>query len=341
MKAAECIWRLITGETELSAVSIKGSRRLVCQMKWIGHGMSAWRNFWRMTPTQRVSRIGIARRARVAGGRCLTLWLAGTFGVGALNAQLEVISSFETQVVFAGGVHPVPVTFHNTSRSPVDVAGVARLFQTSSSTAAPLSETNWKTFRVLAGQAILESAELAFPSVKAETRFLVQWADGSRKVIGSTEVIAYPTNLLHDLKSLAGESPLGVLDPQDQLKPLLKTTGVEFEDLANREVDSFDGRLAIIGPFASAEQISRGLSERVGKLAEKGGAVVWIQPPQKSSGALKPDFYFVTIGKGTVVVAQAGLCSGLAHNPVAQLNLIHLAQLARHPEPLRLPSFVR
>lgn len=303
--------------------------------------MSSWRHFGRTIRQQQLPRRAFARRGRRVGRQGLSLLLAGCCGVGVAQAQLELVSNTEPHAVFAAGARRVPVVLRNPGQEPVEFAGVTRLFQASSSTAAPLSETNWKTFRVLAGQTILESAELTFPAVKSETRFLIQWADASRKVIGSTEVMVYPTNLLGALKTLAGEQPLGVFDSQDRLKPLLKAAGVEFEDLANRELDSFAGRLAIIGPFASSEEISAGLTERISKLADKGAAVVWIQPPPKKSARLKPDFYSVPIGKGIVVIVQARLCSDLANNPVAQLNLIQLAQLAVHPEPTGLPSFTR
>ncbi len=273
--------------------------------------------------------------------RLTCVGLAVSLGAVSVNlgvAQVEVISNREPHAVFSGSAWQVPVVLRNPGRDTVEFAGVTRLFQTSSSTAAPLSETNWKNFRVLAGQTILESAELTFPNVRSETRFLVQWTDAARKVIGSTEVMVYPTNLLSALKPLAGEQPIGVLDPQDQFKPLLKAVGVDFEDLAERELDSFSGRLAVLGPFASTEQVSRGFTERVGKLADKGAAVVWILPPEKRNGRLKPTFYSVPIGKGTVVVAQPQLCSGLTNSPLAQLNLVRLAQLAVHPDPLNLPS---
>ena len=63
--------------------------------------------------------------------------------------------------------------------------------------------------------------------MKAETKFLVQWLEDSNSVIGRTEVLVYPTNLLHELKLLVDESEdnLGVLDPQNQLKPALKQFG--------------------------------------------------------------------------------------------------------------------
>ncbi len=300
--------------------------------------MSSWPTIWRTIRRRQLPRDSFARGAGELVGRGLCLVLAGCCGISEVNAQLELVSSPEPHAVFSGSARQVPVVLRNPGRDTVEFAGVTRLFQTSSSTAAPLSETNWKNLRVLAGQTILESAELTFPAVKAETRFLVQWADASRKIIGSTEVMVYPTNLLSALKPLAGEQPIGVLDPQDQFKPLLKAVGVDFEDLAERELDSFSGTLAVLGPFASTEQVSRGFTERVGKLADKGAAVVWILPPEKRNGRLKPTFYSVPIGKGIVVVAQPQLCSRFATDPQAQLNLIRLAQLAVHPEPLNLPS---
>jgi hypothetical protein len=47
--------------------------------------------------------------------------------------------------------------------------------------------------RVLPQQTVLESAQLEFPAVKTETKFLVQWI-GRNDVIGKMEVLVYPTN---------------------------------------------------------------------------------------------------------------------------------------------------
>jgi len=46
----------------------------------------------------------------------------------------------------------------------------------------------------------------------------------------------------------------------------------------------------------------------------------------------------VRVGDGAVVVAQGDLVSRLAERPEAQLNLIRLAEMALHPEPLDLPE---
>lgn len=253
-------------------------------------------------------------------------------------AQLQLAPEQHPQRVFAGDGRNISVIFHSIDDKVVEAGLHTRLLQVSSATAIPLDETAWKTLRVLPGQRIIESATLNFPQVKAETRFLVQWLESTNKIIGKTEVLVYPTNLLMDLKPLAGEKPVGLLDPQNQLKPLLKKLDLEFEDLENTGLGSFSGKLTIVGPFNSRKQMPEGLAERIAAFARKGGAVVWIQPPPVHERKLTPTFYTVPHGDGAVVVAQARLVSVLADNPTAQLNLVNLAEYAVRHEPTRLPE---
>jgi hypothetical protein len=202
-----------------------------------------------------------------------------------------------------------------------------------------LGEAPWKKLPVLPGQTVLESATLTFPSVKAETRFLVQWLEGTNTLIGTTEVLVYPPDLLKELKPLLGEEPLGVFDPQNQLKPLLKAAAVECQDLEDTGLENFHGKLAIIGPFSTRAQMRESHANRsVKALAQKGAAVVWIQPPPAKRAQLKPSFYTVPEGKGAVVVVQPDLVANLAVSPQAQLNLIQFARVALHPEPAQLPN---
>jgi len=259
------------------------------------------------------------------------------FCAAPARAQLQVLTNAEPQRVFAGVGTEIGVRFHNLGSRPATAALRTRLYQAGSAIAAPWDETPWKQLTVLPGQTVLESALLAFPRVKAGTLFLVQWLDGMNKVIGVTDVLVYPLDLLKDLKPLAGENPLGVLDPQNQLKPLLKATAVEYLDLEDTELERFRGRLAIIGPFQSWAQMRECLPGCVKWLARKDVALVWIQPPPEKRQELKPSFYTVLEDKGAVVVAQAGLVANLTDNPEAQINLIQLARLALHPEPPRLP----
>jgi hypothetical protein len=279
------------------------------------------------------------RRGRYVCSLKATL-LAGlvtTLCAPLVHAQLQVLTNTQPQLAFAGGGHEVSVRFHNPSAGPVTADLRTRLFQTSSTTAAPLGETPWKKLTVLAGQTVLESTALTFPPVKTETRLLVQWLDGTNKVIGVTEVLVYPTDLLKDLRPLADEAPIGAFDSQNQLKPLLKAAVVEYQDLEDSGLEAYAGKLAVVGPFQCRAQMREGLPDRVKALALKGVAVVWIQPPPEKRHELKPSFYTVPEGKSAVVVVQANLVADLAQSPQAQLNLIQLIRLALHPEPPRLP----
>jgi hypothetical protein len=163
--------------------------------------------------------------------------------------------------------------------------------------------------------------------------------EGTNNVIGTTEILVYPPDLLKELNPLLGEKPLGVFDPLNHLKPLFKATAVEYENLEDTGLEDYHGKLAIFGPFQSRAQMRESLANRsVKALARKGVAVVWIQPPPEKRPELKPSFYTVPESKGAVVVVQAGLVAGLAESPQAQLNLIQFARLALHPEPPQLPD---
>ena len=122
----------------------------------------------------------------------------------------------------------------------------ARVYQTTSATAAPYSKRLWKTLELLPGQTILESATFDFPLVRGETPFLIQWVEGTNHVLGVTEVLVYPPDLLKELGNLAGQKPVGVFDPADRLKPLLKNADVAFFDFELSRFDNFEPLLAII-----------------------------------------------------------------------------------------------
>jgi hypothetical protein len=293
--------------------------------------------------------LGRSRRGPTHVGRVVTLagytrlcasivsvipWL----GLSAARGQFEVASQETPVITFSGTNRSLPVTVHNPGSASIAAEVRTRLYQASTATAAPFREAPWKALEVLPGQTVLESAALSFPMVRAETQFVVQWVGASNKVLGVSEVLVYPPDLLKDLKPLAGSEAVGIFDPQDQLKPLVKTAGVDFLDLEDTGLEHFTGSLAIIGPFQSKSQMRAGLGGDVKGLAARGVGVVWIQPPSEPHARLKPSFYTVPEGKGAVVVVQAALVANLKENPGAQLNLIECSRLAVHPEPFRLPE---
>jgi hypothetical protein len=269
----------------------------------------------------------------------LLAFLLAAPGPSVACAQVQVLAGNEPQTVFGGREAIVAVRLRNPTNNPVEAELHTRVYQASSATTMAIGEAPWKKLTVLPGQTVLESATVAFPAVIAETRFLLQWLDGTNKVIGVTEVLGYPPDLLKELKPLVGEDPLGVLDPLNQLKPLLKAADVEYQDLEDSGLENYHGKLAIIGPFRGRAQMPEDLPKRIKALAQKGVAVVWIQQPsEEKRKELKPSFYLVPEIKGAVVVVRADQVTNLAENPIPQLNLIQFACLATHPEPPRLPQ---
>jgi hypothetical protein len=143
---------------------------------------------------------------------------------------------------------------------------------------------------------------------------------------------------LHELKPLAGNKPPGIYDPQNKLKPLLNVLDLKFVDLDEGGLENFQGRLVILGPFASKEQLPHELAKQIEPSAKKGLAVVWLRAAPDSPPKLTPSFYLVPEARGAVVMAEATLAANLAENPRAQLNLIELSRLAVRAEPMRLPE---
>jgi hypothetical protein len=269
-----------------------------------------------------------------------TLLAAACCSAGVARAQIELVTNATPQCVFFGDARDIAATFHNPGGQDYgkDVRPVVS--QASSATAVSLGERPWKFLRVLPQQTVLESARLDFPPVKAETKFIVQWVETPNHVIGKTEVLVYPTNLLHELNVLMedSEDSLGVLDPCNQLKPALKHSAIHFVDLAETELASFHGKLALVGPCGLDDPEWRGLADRIARLAQIGMPVVWIQLPPPKRDKIWPSFYTVLENTNAVVMVQPELVADLPDNPQSQLNLIYFCKLALDPRPPALPE---
>jgi hypothetical protein len=269
------------------------------------------------------------RRIRILKLFLIPLVLA----VYSATGQPQLVTNETPQKVFAGRARQISVTWKNSATESLQVDLHTRIYQTSSATAVRVEDSPWKKLQILPGQTVLETAQFDFPSVRGETPFLLQWLDAANKVLGKTEVLVYPPDLLKDLKDLIGDEPLGIYDPQNQLKPELKAVSVEYFDLEDLEFERFDGKLAIIGPMNSTAQMGERFTGRLKALAQRGVAVVWLQPVPEQHAELRPSFYTVREGKGAVVVVQPSLVPNLSDNPQSQLNLLRLARLAVNPEP--------
>src|SRR5882762_5953299 len=137
------------------------------------------------------------------------LWAAVLMRAFPACGQLLLLPDIAPQQVFATKAQNVAVSWRNAGEKAVEADLCTRLHQTSSATTTPIGEAPWKKLKLLGRQTVVESATLDFPAVKAETRFVIQWVEAA-KVLGTTEVLVYPPDLLQALKPLAGDEPLGV-----------------------------------------------------------------------------------------------------------------------------------
>jgi hypothetical protein len=258
--------------------------------------------------------------------------------LAAADGTWQLLPDPQGQCVFAGDARKINVAWRNTGDRTVESEVHMRIFQATSATAVLWRESSWKRLELLPGQTVVDAITLDFPPVTAVTRFVVQWVAGTNEVMGVTDVRVYPTNLLAELPVLAKHQPIGLFDPENELKPLLKSLRIEFIDLDTVNFTNFTGQLAIVGPFASRTQIRDGLAEQIRWAAKKGADIIWFRPPDGHTGQLVPSFYSVPEKAGSVWVVQPELVAGLADSPRAQRNLISLCRLALNPQPLTLPE---
>jgi hypothetical protein len=227
-----------------------------------------------------------------------------------------------------------PVMWRNDSDQTLAAEVHAQLYQAASATAAPFGQMPWKRLQILPRQTVIESATVQFPAVKAKTQFLIQWLDATNHVLGHTEILVYPTNLLEGLGPLTGRKALGIFDPQNLIKPLLLASALECEDLQRENISHFTGQLAIIAPMSGNDSVSEWARRAVADLTRAGVAVVWIKLESASEEASEPAVYPVTFGGRTAILVRPRVVSHLAESPRAQLNLLRSAQLAFKPESL-------
>ena len=257
---------------------------------------------------------------------------------------LSLLPSLQAHAVFGGGPRTIPMTWLFVGAKPFSQILRLRAFLLGDSIALPAINAPWKRLEVLPGQTVMETARVNFPEVRAATPFLIQWIGDNNTVLGTTPVIVYPTNLLAELKPLTAETPIGLLDPENTLKPLLKSAGVEYADLEETALDSPPGKLAIAGPFSDWTRMPPDLGRRLEALAKRGIGVVWLLPPpallrpgERPREPASPTFYALPHNRAALVIAQASMTTNIAENPLAQLNLIQLSKQALNPEPPKRP----
>lgn len=264
------------------------------------------------------------------------LWaIVGCFMVMGwpLQAQVKVTADSPRAAVFGGAGREIVVHFENEGDAAVAVDVGGRLLQLTSATAAPVGRIPEARVPLGPRQTVLERFRVDLPEVRAETRFLVQWTSGGTRVLGRTEIRAYPTNLLGRLGRTEADAPIGVHDPSGQVVTALRAAGVAVEAVGESGLAEFTGKRLILGPYGKGAEAPAGLKESTRSLARRGVAVVLLQAIPGAGDRLAPRYRTIREGDGVIVQADPELVEGLGSRPTSQLNLVGLMAEALDPAP--------
>jgi hypothetical protein len=270
--------------------------------------------------------------------RCeaLLCWLLLGLEVIPAQAAVELVPDGQPTAVFGQGKRSIRVLFRNAGDRAVETNLRWRLYQASSSTLAPMGETQpWRMVPLGAGQTVIETLEIDLPQVRSESAFQVVWFDRETK-LGATPLRVFPDSLLQRLTALAGDAPVGLVDPEGQFKPVL--AGLRVEELKEAEdISATEARLILIAPMNLTNRPA-GLHATVKKKARGGVAFVWVQAPTHRRPEPLPSTYLLEEGSGRVIVTSSTTVSSLAESPRAQLNLLRMAELAIGKAKLEWPT---
>jgi hypothetical protein len=178
---------------------------------------------------------------RLLIGLCSVLaWLC------AASGQLAIQGLPAVQDVFGGRAGVVVVTISNKSAERSSAKLGYRLFQLTSSTAAPVNQvTAWKELELLPGQTVIEEIAIEVPEVKAPTGFRIQVLDGEQKALGAAVVRALPEKALASVNEMVGGAAVGLLAQNEELVAALRRLGLHCEVLKADTIDQFNGPLVI------------------------------------------------------------------------------------------------
>ena len=263
--------------------------------------------------------------------------LAATSQTLTAADEVQIVPEKEAQCVFAVEAKGIRLVLRNAGSNAVGIPLQARLYQMSSATMMPVGAPQpWKTVRLLPQQTAIESAPLSFPEVRTVAPFEIRWMDGKNGEVGRSVVHVCSPGLLRELTAMAGHAPIGIIDTDNSLAPVLRTLKVEYQELAlETGFDDYEGHLAIIGPFPFETKLPEQLSSLMASASRKTVLVVCLQA---SRGPLEPmpNARLIHKGRATIAVLDARLVTNLAESASAQLSLLRCIQWAQHDDPGKL-----
>ena len=273
---------------------------------------------------------------RLAIGRLAGI-LLGCIAACSTQAEVELLSERPVPAVFGAGTRPISFRLRNAATQTAEVNLRYRLFQASSATLMPLGEVKpWKLVTVPAAQTLLETFQVELPAVRGDTLFQIAWFDGERK-IGTTPVRVFGEGILKMLGPLAGDQPVGLVDPEGQMKlalaPLRSLELKEAEDIVSAEA-----ALILVAPM-TVKSRPAGLSAALKKKAALGAGIVWLQPTgERDLLDGVPTVFVAEEASGRIVVASELVAAELLTSPRAQQSLVRLAEIAAGRRKLELPT---
>jgi len=260
-------------------------------------------------------------------------------GQFAASAALVWEPAGQPQVVFAGQPSAIRQDIRNDGEQAATQPVRLRLMQLASSIAAPVPGWEQKQqVEIPAGQTLRTSVDISLPKVTSPTRFRITWTTEAGKLLGGTEVVGCPADLFQSLQEVSSKQPIGLLGETASLAALLRQQGCQVRELsALSDLKTFEGSLLLVA-FAARTKAE---PEDFGRLAaqyakDQGRRIVWLVEPDNLSLPFGPTVCIFTHGEGTLVVSTGMKVAELSQNPLNQLRLVWLVELALASEENRL-----
>lgn len=247
------------------------------------------------------------------------LVLASLASASVQSDTLVVWTEPKPALVFSGENQSVRLFAKNPSASALRLKVDTRLYQVATSVAAPLAERGkWRELVMESGQTIVEEFPISLPAIRTPTSFLIKfYEEGNAEEIGSVSLLAYPDDLLSELKEVAKTHQLALVDEENLLAPTLTNLdfGVVRGSLEERVQSDKPILLIVVAPKGSDFMRA---SEDLSKWT---AGVLWVRRPNP---AKLDELPVEEIRKGAVsmLAMDRSLLDGFKQSPSAQLNLL-------------------
>ncbi|HKX62803.1 MAG TPA: hypothetical protein VJS65_13180 [Verrucomicrobiae bacterium] len=249
------------------------------------------------------------------------------------GASVEILST-GPQATFGGGLRLIEIILRNSARTNVQLHLRHQVLQVSSTIVAPWSEVlPVREVTVVSNQTVIERVEVAFPTVRAVSRFVIRLLDG-RESLGHIDVQVYPENLLSN--TLASAGAITLLSVTGELKEVIESglTGIDPDSVPSQPARP---RLLIVGP-AFPEGFNASRIAEVIERVKPATNVVLIFPGEAESSLIGPSFYPLRVNQGNLVCVRHDTLSNLKMDPRAQMRLARIIRLAAGLERLGPPE---